>query len=614
MRRSRPLAPPPAESRGAAAATLVAGALAGLLALGAADLAQPSGRASTDSLWSRLLFRNFDASAEGPGRRADEGSEIRLTGLWPSAPMAVELGISAKSDRGLRILVRGRPVLEASVGPRPSPAVFTTASDEAGTLSIGFAGPRREGVLLRVAGVRIRQQPPRRLTPPRALMYALVGPLALLLARRAVGSRRAPLVGLASLCVAAGAVALARLQALAGLPWLLGAMATIWAWLLGADAVRAVMRIPASTARWIVAALLLRVGLALAPGFGSVDAQWHTHQLWAHSAGQLMLSDAPGVALSPYPPALYALLSPLVTKDFARDERLIRLAMALLEGTAPFLVLALMRAAGAAQAAPAAAVTMAVMPEGLLVLAKGIAANILGSYATLLFLIAVLLRVHVLAMAALLALVFLSHAPVAFTVVLLLAAWWGRDAVEGAVRRRETVARLSALALAAAVAWAAYYREVPIALQAPGATATDPGLLGLRGYRAGKVAQDVVLKFGLGPVLLAGVGLRRWTSGGAPGLRRLLAAWFAVGVALGLVALLSRFPLRFEYFLTPAVAAAAGLGAERWQEEGRARAVTWAWGMALAIQAAIGALSLAGRFEIISVILESPRWPFPVRW
>src|SRR5262249_21988559 len=201
---------------------------------------------------------------------------------------------------------------------------------------------------------------------PRAATYALVGVWTFALARRVRGTRFAAASTSAALLGLALAIAAARLQSLAGMPWLAGALGLVWAWLALTGVGVPALDLPRGAARWLAASLLLRLALVAAPGFGSVDAQWHAHQLESFRVGQLVYSDAPGVAVSPYPPALYALLRPLATGDLAHDERLVRVAMGLLEGAAPLLVLALMRAAGAAPAAPAAGVAMAGRPDSVL--------------------------------------------------------------------------------------------------------------------------------------------------------------------------------------------------------------------------------------------------------
>ena len=87
-----------------------------------------------------------------------------------------------------------------------------------------------------------------------------------------------------------------------------------------------------------------------------------------------------------------------------------------------------------------------------------------------------------------------------------------------------------------------------------------------------------------------------------------------VGPGLAVLAVGTPFPLRFEYFLTPAVAMAAGLGVERLRHEGSTGWIQTGWTFTALVQALLGILFLVQRFEIISVIMESPRWPFPVRF
>jgi hypothetical protein len=96
-------------------------------------------------------------------------------------------------------------------------------------------------------------------------------------------------------------------------------------------------------------------------------------------------------------------------------------------------------------------------------------------------------------------------------------------------------------------------------------------------------------------------------------LRDLLACWLLAAAALGLLAVVTPLAFRFEYFAAPAGAMAAGLGAESWRDAGRGRWVAALWAVSFALQCAIGVLLLFGRFEIISVIIPSPRWAWPFR-
>jgi hypothetical protein len=292
----------------------------------------------------------------------------------------------------------------------------------------------------------------------------------------------------------------------------------------------------------------------------------------------------------------------------------IRLVMGVLECVQPLLLFALMRAGGASrEAAGAGAVAAAVMPEGLLVLAKGITANILGSCASLLVLLALLRRASLAVVGAMMTLALLSHFGAALCLTGLLLVWWAGQ-LAWRDRSPADIGRLAAaLALAAIAAWMAYYREVwslvdgVVRLLTSEAHDRPVAFFRVRWVLLGKLLQDLVLKFGGFPLLLAAHG---FASTAAPAaLKRLLVCWLATGLALAAAAVFTPVPLRFEYFLVPCIAAAAGLGAERLRLAGAARVVTFAWAATLALQAALGFLLLTFRFRPINVILESERWP-----
>ncbi|MCU0242346.1 MAG: hypothetical protein MUF51_07970, partial [Vicinamibacteria bacterium] len=128
-----------------------------------------------------------------------------------------------------------------------------------------------------------------------------------------------------------------------------------------------------------------------------------------------------------------------------------------------------------------------------------------------------------------------------------------------------------------------------------------------RWFRLGKIAQDSLLKFGLLPLFLAVMGYRR-ASGP---LRDLLSAWFVSGGLLGLLAVLTPFSLRFEYFLVPAVAMAAGLGAAQLIETRRVRWVQVIWLIVFALQFISACLMLTHHYQMIAVIMDSPRGTAP---
>jgi hypothetical protein len=486
-------------------------------------------------------------------------------------------------------------------------------TDRNGSLSLRFTGVRDEGTALRIGAVAVEQERGR-VPRWRLGLYALLGPSWLIAGARARrASPRARAAALAGLLVAlAAAIHFARLQTLAVLPRLLLALALTAAWAGGADALAVAARVPRSVARWVMAAAVVQLVLVANLRFGMIDAPWHTRNLWTFTAGGLTVSTAPGLEQVPYPPAFYALLSPLSSGAPWGDLFLVRFGMAVLQAASPLLVLALMRAGGASiRAASAGAIAAAVMPEALLVDAKGIACNIFGSFAGLLVIVAALRRVPLPLLAGLLAIAFLGHAGAGLSLAILLMSWWTDQWRRGELDARRWIGQVAAMAAAAAFAWLVYYREVAAVL-APMGGPTNPEVGVVRWFRVGKILQDLVLKFGVLPVLLAAAG---WRAPLPPALRTLLRCWFLAGFALALVAVLTPFPLRFEFFLLPAIAAAAGGGAERLVMGRRLTpaAVNAAWLATFALQVLIGARLLQDRFEIIAVIMESPRWPFPFK-
>lgn len=584
--------------------------------LSAADRLGPDANIQANGWSDVAVFRGFGPYHAEKGSRAGSArSELRIGGLWSSSPVRVRLDIATQRPTTVRVDANGQPSHEARVGNQGAPLAFSARSDPSGVLSVRI---HCRGVNWRISRVEVHQEGPPSLPRGRLVLYGLVAPLWLFVWRRLAGGWKNGLVWLAVLVpVLSAGIALARLQLLVCLPWLVAGLAFLAAWRALADLGSSLVPLPAGAASWIAFALLLRLGFILNPEFKSIDALFHVHRAWQFHAGSLITSDAPAdkrVVPVPYPPALYVLVSPLMSERPREDERLIRLVMGLLECAQPLLLFAIMRAAGASRdAAAAGAVAAAVMPEGLLVLAKGIAANILGSSVSLLALLALLRRASLPLIAALLVLALLSHFGVALCLTGLLLVWWAGQ-LAWRERSPADIARLAAaLALAAVAAWLAYYREVwslldgVVSVLASEARDGPVAFFRVRWVVLGKLLQDLVLKFGGLPLFLAARG---FTSGAAPAaLRRLLVCWLATGLALAAAAVFTPVPLRFEYFLVPCIAAAAGLGAERLQHAGAARGVALAWAATLALQAALGFLLLTGRFRPINVILESTRWP-----
>jgi hypothetical protein len=284
-----------------------------------------------------------------------------------------------------------------------------------------------------------------------------------------------------------------------------------------------------------------------------------------------------------------------------------------LECAVPFVLFAILRACGGSLAASAlAAAAAAVMPEGVLLVSKGVAANVAGSFLALLAVWALAARASALVVAGAATLAFLGHPGSAAAAAGLFAAW-ALVAARGRTEPRRRVAEVAAaVASAALLAWALYYREVAAntheSLGHFGAEARAiPGRFGgVRWVHLGKMTQDVAFKFGLGPFVLAALGLR---AGLPEGLRPLVHAWLLVTAGLAAFAVLTPFALRFEYFVAPAVALAAGVGGEHLQAKGRGALVVLALGGALALQVALGLWLHSGAFDPINVIIPSPRWP-----
>lgn len=571
------------------------------------DLAVDRCRFEAGSLLARPVFQGFKVRARrGPGLAGREGARISVGGLRAGSSLLVQLELAGfGARRRVRLLANGMPAGTAALGPDPAPVRLTVTSPDDGRVILRFAGARGRGFGVRVLGLEVSSAgaPRGRVPRQRLVLHAVLAVLAVAFAWRTTRRPRlrlaAPLVGAGVLCAA---VVANRCATLPALPWLALSLAFPVAWLLLSDLLAAAARMSLSSSRWIAAAMLLRLGLVLIPGFDPIDVTFHVHRAWLFQAKGLVMSDAPGLSRVPYPPALYVVLGPFLTGEVHHDETVFRLAMGAMEALSPLLVLGLLRAGGAsAAAAEAGAVTCAVMPEGTLVLAKGIACNIFGSFTGLLLVWALLRRVSAVTLAALLVLVALSHAPAAFTTISLVSLWWLMGLGRGDLARREFGRNLACLAVALGVAWVVYYRETAL-------VAGAGAWMQLRWYRVGKAAQDLLLKFGLVPVIWSwqAMAARRVPEA----LRGLLTAWFTVGIGLLALALVTPLTLRFEYFLVPAVAMAAGTQIAA----AVGRRVAWsAWAMALLLQSALGLLYAFGRLQIISVIMESPNWPFPVR-
>jgi hypothetical protein len=337
------------------------------------------------------------------------------------------------------------------------------------------------------------------------------------------------------------------------------------------------------------------------PNFMSIDLGFHAQNVVRYKKGEIIASAAPGVATAWYPMALYALLSPFCGSESQDNEGVVRAAFLAFECLAAFFIYLVSRACGAPQIAAVCAVTgYLAQPEGLLVAIKGSAANELGSLMTIAMLWALAARKPTVVFTVFASLLLLSHAGAAIAGLLVLGLWSVAQKVKGEIDARQLGLRCLGLLAALGIAWLTYYRHVPLQLSAHQAWA-------VHWYRIGKVLQDLVLKFGAAPLALAVLGFRK----ALPPARGLLASWLAAVMLLWGAAVTTSFPLRFELLALPAVAMLSGWGAAELLAQRKARLVQGAWLVAVIIQVAIGAANLFKRFYAISVILESPHWPFP---
>ncbi|HEY6546333.1 MAG TPA: hypothetical protein VI589_00445, partial [Vicinamibacteria bacterium] len=262
------------------------------------------------------------------------------------------------------------------------------------------------------------------------------------------------------------------------------------------------------------------------------------------------------------------------------------------------------------------ALAQAAMPESLLIPAKGLLANAFGSLVGLGLVWAILRRTSPFVLAALFALALLSHNGTSLTLTVFVLSWTIYAGRRGATSWRDALGVLGALLGAAVLAWVVYWREAAdlldrgVASTGKAAVMQTSQFFAVRWVRLGKLLQDLVLKFGGLPILVALWGARRARV--TPALHPLLTSWLGTGALFAAVALVTPFPLRFEYFLVPAVAMVMGLSAEALGPSG-ARGVVLALALTFVLQSALGLVLALGRFQVMSVILESNKWPFPIR-
>jgi hypothetical protein len=572
------------------------GALAVLVAI---DSALPQGFVRANGILDQGLLHGFsDCDPETFARLGHTASSIDVPGFPALGRVSVRMELLRPRD--LRVVEDPEASLSGST------LSASVRADASGRLTLHFQDPagKRRGIFDLVR-LTLRGSPG---LGPLGRLGALAALLLLLGVYSAWATEgRSPVMVFVLGAVVIDLAFLAfRFYLVSLLPGLLGlfAVGLVFAVVLDRAGV------PRRHGRLVLPLLLFRLGLVLLPSFPVIDLEFHAHNVERFRNGEVLKSRAPGAERGealpvPYPPALYAVLAALPAGS---EEILLRGVMGLLEGTAPLLVFLALRAGGAdAEVAGWGAAIHAALPEGILVLGKGIAANILGSWVTLLFAWAYLQGAGVVLLGALLSLVFLSHFGQTLCVLCLLLVLL--------VPREGRGRLLAAAGGAALLSFAVYYREV-LGLAAGGlsilgghAQGAPGAFFRVRVIRILKTVQDLALKFGGGSLalLVAGAAL-------PARLGQLLKAWFAVGLGLGLVALLTPIPLRFEYFLLAPVAMRGAYGAVAWEAAGRGRVASRLVTLCLIVEVAIGVFLVFQRFDLISVIQESDRWEFPFLW
>jgi hypothetical protein len=599
--------------------------VAGLVFVAAIDITGRVATVTADGRLDRLFFvQSGPYSADLPTgfRVLRDGSQVELPGLPASRPVSVEVQIAANRPEHSKFCVN-ESCTSTDIGGRVSLWRFSGTSDKTGLVRFRTEGQSRSGVRLYWAKAVSLE---RGLIPLGRLgRYVLALALFTLIDHWLAAGPAGLVLPLGSVVLGLG-IAADRALMSAYLPSVL--LATCGAALVGVALHRG-LSMKRGLALAAAACLAFRALMGLDPAFFEMDLSFHEHRLEAFQKGELIYSgvqdpggtDGAHLAI-PYPPGLYAVLE--IAKPLASPATVLRITMVLLETTAPLLIWWLMRATGCSEAAAGyGLLAAAVVPEGLLVLMKGIAANIFGQWVSIVAIGLFSLRRHPVVLTAIACLVFLSHPGSAACLGAYLVAWSTLEYLSGE-GAREGVGRLfGSTVLGALAAWGAYYREVSnltrstvgqlgsFALRRQAAVMGRERFFGARWMVLGKVAQNLILKLGGGIVPLALYGLMRASF--PRETRRVIAAWLTVSGALFLAAVFTPIAFRFEYFSVPAIAISAGLGAEDLDARGHNRAVQVCLLISAGVQVVIGAFHMAGRFAPWAVIIPA-HWEFPFRW
>jgi hypothetical protein len=591
---------------------LILGALSALLwGIFSIESRKVADRLDASDVGAQVVIRRAPLAKDPGTRRLNAASEIVLRGLCSNCPTQVTLTLRARTVRRAIVIVKRSPTrsyraADVLVGPSDRMVTATVRSDRCGMIRLGVRFDHDvEGATVRIRSIVVNHGGGHAVT--RTVEIVL---LALALALSFPGSVGLRLIaGVAPLAASLVAPPLI----LHGLwPAMIRLTTGIVAWRYGSRLLHGLIGgLQPSWAAWIALGAVIKIWLATTPGVCAIDSYFHAHNVFEFGRGDVMTSLAPGpkeATRVPYPPALYAVLWPCVRLlGFGEHETelLVRLTLGFLEGlAAPLLLFALMRRRHSDVAGVAAAVLSA-MPAGLLIVSQGIAANSFGQAMTLAALWALTRPAHAAVSAGLLAIVLLSHLSSAACLACLLLLWWLWE-WHATKDRGVLKKRLMLLAIAGAVAFAAYYAEV-MGYVFDAARKVSGAPVGVNWILVGKLAQNLWLYFGAAPLLIACFGLReirrsRMTD------RFLWYAWIATFVGMTILGATTLVAFRFDYFATPLVAVLTAFGARTPFGRKWLRAAML---IAFATQALIGVFLLFDGFNPVVVKLYSPRWSFP---
>jgi hypothetical protein len=379
--------------------------------------------------------------------------------------------------------------------------------------------------------------------------------------------------------------------------------------------------------RWLILAATavwaLKLGGRLLPGSMPGDIGFHRNRVWMMMGGQMYNPSLHRGVPFPYPPALYALVAPLTMTGLS-PEWLLQLAAAACEALAlPFIFGLGRRATGSARAGLIAAVLYGIFPAGFMTTAWSFDSHIFAQFLTVVWSAALVRwwgrwheRRHWLALAGGLTLIGLSHfgfyINTSLLAGLLAGGRWlvagGRRAAaaERQAERRQGLGLGMALIAAQVVVWGLYYSAFLALFIKQGSSVAAGGVDAINNRPL--LPRDELLwdtlttgfwrHYALLPLLLAPFGLARlWRSERGRPAAILIAATFAVSLALGALPIITGAPLTTRWLMFSAWGLALVAGAALDWLARRVRWGRWAavactlfvagWGLSLWIEAVV---------------------------